>query len=125
MRVSRKNSPRCAIGTSMAYGPDTTRATKLVAAIFNSRDSRNRSRFIAGSSTPAMLATSRPCPHCPFWASIDRFTHEPIVLPAPTRSPEEILAELSTESGKQPLAALESAILMPRASSRCLRPGAR
>ena len=51
----------------------------------------------------------RPCPHCPFWASIDRFTHEPIVLPAPTRSPEEILAELSTESGKQPLAALESA----------------
>ncbi len=36
-------------------------------------------------------------------------THEPIVLPAPTRSPEEILAELSTESGKQPLAALQSA----------------
>ncbi len=51
----------------------------------------------------------RPCPHCPFWASIDRFTHEPIVLPAPTRSPEEILAELSKDSGKQPLAALESA----------------
>jgi hypothetical protein len=51
----------------------------------------------------------RTCPQCPFWANIDRFTHEPIVLPAPTRSPEEILVELSALSSHQPLAALESA----------------
>jgi hypothetical protein len=51
----------------------------------------------------------RTCPQCPFWANIDRFTHEPIVLPLPTRSPEEILAELSVASKQQPLAALESA----------------
>jgi len=23
------------------------------------------------------------CPHCPFWANIDRFTHEPKALPRP------------------------------------------
>lgn len=51
----------------------------------------------------------RTCPRCPFWANIDRFTHEPIVLPPPTRSPEEILTELSSLSNEQPLAALESA----------------
>jgi hypothetical protein len=51
----------------------------------------------------------RTCLQCPFWANIDRFTHEPIVLPPPTRSPEEILAELSSLGNTQPLAALESA----------------
>ena len=148
MRVSRKKSPRYPIGTLMAYGPDNTRATKLVAAVFNrpgqeEPDALHRWFVDTGDARnePAIAAEvaaffkqydvketavsdritgcpheegvdypmGRPCPHCPFWAGIDRFTHEPIVLPAPTRSPEEILADLSTEGGKQPLAALESA----------------
>jgi len=25
----------------------------------------------------------RTCPRCPFWADIDRFTHEPLTTPAP------------------------------------------
>jgi hypothetical protein len=51
----------------------------------------------------------RTCPRCPFWANIDRFTHEPIAPPAPTRSPEQILAELSEVRDTQPLEALQSA----------------
>jgi hypothetical protein len=51
----------------------------------------------------------RMCPHCPFWAGIDRFTHEPIQSPAPTMSPAEMLAELSAERTRQPRPALESA----------------
>lgn len=51
----------------------------------------------------------RTCPRCPFWAGIDRFTHEPIVPPAPTRSPEQVLAELSVVRDTQPLEALASA----------------
>ncbi len=148
MSGSRKNSLRHPIGTLMVYGPDNTRATKLVAAVFNRRgqekpealqrwfvdngDVRNdpavavevaaffkqygvKETAISDGITGCPheegvdYPMGRPCPHCPFWASIDRFTHEAVVLPAPTRSPEEILAELSTESGKQPLAALESA----------------
>ena len=35
MRVSRKNSLQYPIGTLMVYGPDNTRATKLVAAVFS------------------------------------------------------------------------------------------
>ncbi len=51
----------------------------------------------------------RTCPHCPFWANIDRFTHEPIKPPTPTRTPEQILAELSVVRDTQPVEALESA----------------
>ena len=51
----------------------------------------------------------RSCPRCPFWATMDRFTPEAMVPPAPTRSPEEILAELSVVRDTQPLAALASA----------------
>src|ERR1017187_8417860 len=51
----------------------------------------------------------RKCPRCPFWANIDRFTHEPILPPTPTRSPEQILAELSVLRNTQPLEALASA----------------
>ncbi len=39
----------------------------------------------------------RTCPVCPFWAGIDRFTHEPLVEPAPTMSPADILAALSID----------------------------
>lgn len=148
MRVSRINSRRYPFGTLMAYGPDNTRATKLVAAVFKRPGQEEPAAlhrcFVATGDVqnePAVAAEvaaffkrygvketavsdritgcpheegvdypmGRPCPHCPFWTGIDRFSHEPIVLPASTRSPDEILAELSTESGKQPLAALESA----------------
>ena len=148
MKVSRKGSHRYPIGTLMAYGPDNTRATKLVAAVF-SRPEKNEAEVLhrwfvdAGDIRHDATITAevaaffrqygvketviadritgcpheegvdypmgRTCPRCPFWANIDRFTHEPIVLPTPTRSPEEILAELSAVSTKQPLAALESA----------------
>lgn len=51
----------------------------------------------------------RVCPHCPFWEGLDRMTLEPVVLPAPTRSPEQILEELAQTGDHQPLAALASA----------------
>src|SRR3989442_5760580 len=51
----------------------------------------------------------RTCPRCPFWADIDRFTHEPVHPPAPTLSAAEILAELSADRSVQPHEALASA----------------
>lgn len=51
----------------------------------------------------------RSCPACPFWAGIDRFTHEPLLVPAPTMSPTEILAQLSRDRSTQPQEALRSA----------------
>ena len=51
----------------------------------------------------------RPCPQCPFWAGIDRFTHDPIAVPAPTLSPPEILTALSEGGSVPPDEALASA----------------
>jgi len=53
----------------------------------------------------------RSCPRCPFWAGIDRFTHEPITVAAPTMSPSEILTALATAaaSSVHPHDALASA----------------
>jgi hypothetical protein len=51
----------------------------------------------------------RTCPRCPFWAGIDRFTHEPIVVPVPTMSPSEILTALSEAASVQLEEALVSA----------------
>lgn len=51
----------------------------------------------------------RVCPRCPFWAGVDRFTHEPIAVPAPTMSPAEILTTLSQDASVQPVEALASA----------------
>jgi hypothetical protein len=31
----------------------------------------------------------RTCPQCPFWASIDRFTHEPFSAPVAKMSPDQ------------------------------------
>ena len=39
----------------------------------------------------------RTCPQCPFWAGIDRFTHERLTSPAPTMSVAEILTSLSRD----------------------------
>jgi hypothetical protein len=51
----------------------------------------------------------RACPHCLFWAGIDRFTHEPVTPPVPTMAPAEILAALASDPTAPPRAALESA----------------
>jgi hypothetical protein len=51
----------------------------------------------------------RVCPQCPFWAGIDRFTHEPIAVPVATMSPEQVLIELGKDRNTQPREALESA----------------
>lgn len=51
----------------------------------------------------------RTCPQCPFWASIDRFTHEPISAPVATMSPDQVLIELGKDRTTHPLEALESA----------------
>ena len=51
----------------------------------------------------------RSCPRCPFWAGIDRFTHEPIAPPVAKMSPEEVLIELAKDRSTHPLEALESA----------------
>ena len=51
----------------------------------------------------------RTCPRCPFWAGIDRFTHEPIMPPVPTMAPAEILADLCSDEADPPREALESA----------------
>jgi hypothetical protein len=51
----------------------------------------------------------RTCPRCPFWAGIDRFTHEPVTPPVPTLAPAEILEDLSSDDPEPPREALESA----------------
>jgi hypothetical protein len=51
----------------------------------------------------------RSCPQCPFWASIDRFTHEPISAPVAKMSPDEVLIELANDRITHPLEALGSA----------------
>jgi hypothetical protein len=61
----------------------------------------------------------RSCPQCPFWAGIDRFTHEPIPHAAPTVSPSEVLAILAADASEQLEEALTSAdahrdVLVPR-----------
>ena len=146
--MKRQQTPRYPFATLMAYGPDNTRATKLVVAVFKSPASRTADElhrwFInegdvrndPGIATEVAAFTKqqgvkdttsydrivgcpheegvdypmgRTCPHCPFWANIDRFTHEPIQAPKPTRTPEQILAELSVVRDTQPLEALQSA----------------
>jgi hypothetical protein len=51
----------------------------------------------------------RTCPRCPFWAGIDRFTHEPVTPTVPTMAPAEILTDLSSDEPEPPREALESA----------------
>jgi hypothetical protein len=51
----------------------------------------------------------RACPQCPFWAGIDRFTHEPISAPVAKMAPEQVLLELARDQTRHPLEALESA----------------
>ena len=39
----------------------------------------------------------RTCPRCPFWAGIDRFTHEPVRTLVPSMSAEEVLRTLAAD----------------------------
>ena len=41
----------------------------------------------------------RTCPRCPFWAGIDRFTHEPVTPPVPTMASAYPSLERSTMAG--------------------------
>ena len=148
MKPIRAKAAKYPFGTVMAYGPDNTRANKLVAAVFNQpgrREADEIHRWLINEgdirNDPGIASEiasffkqhsvketttydrivgcpheegidypmGRTCPRCPFWADIDRFTHEPIAPPKPTRSPEQILAELSVVRDTQPLEALQSA----------------
>jgi len=55
------------------------------------------------------------CPRCPFWRTVDRFTHRPITSPALNLTPEEVLAELSVARATQPIVALAAADLHRKA----------
>ena len=51
----------------------------------------------------------RVCPRCPFWADIDRFTHEPVTASVPIMSPADVLDALSQNWPEPPHEALASA----------------
>jgi hypothetical protein len=51
----------------------------------------------------------RTCPRCPFWADVDRFTHERIAPPEATMSADDVLRELSRHHSTPPVEALASA----------------
>src|SRR5919106_1313015 len=40
----------------------------------------------------------RTCPRCPFWAGIDRFTHEPIHAAAPSMAADDVLRALAEDA---------------------------
>ena len=63
----------------------------------------------------------RTCPRCPFWADIDRFTHEPVTPPVPTLAPAEILEDLSFRRSRVSCTKRWSrpTVIGPRSSSRC------
>ncbi len=148
MKPSTVKRSQYPAGTLIAYGPDATHATKLVASIVKGARSQEEDilhRWLINEgeirNNPTIAAEiadffkrhgvkdtvtydriigcpheegidypmGRTCPHCPFWANIDRFTHEPIKPPVPSRTTEQILAELSSVRESQPREALESA----------------
>ena len=51
----------------------------------------------------------RVCPRCPFWADIDRFTHEPVTVSVPVMSPPDVLDAPSQDWPEPPHEALASA----------------
>jgi len=140
---------RYPLATIAAYGPDNTRATKLVVGVIErpNRDEPAILRKWTNESTdvredPAIAAEvgeflaehrvrkttsadriigcpheegidypmGRTCPRCPFWAHIDRFSHEPIPAPVATMDASEVLEVLSDNPPEDLLEeALESA----------------
>jgi hypothetical protein len=145
---SKRARAKYPLATISAYGPDNTRATKLVVGIVpragqtqpselrswstDEGDVRNdraiatevadwlRSQGIKDTLTHDRIIgcpheegidypMGRICPRCPFWAGIDRFTHEPITAPVEKMSPEDVLIELRKDHHTHPVDALESA----------------
>jgi hypothetical protein len=75
-----------------------------------SRDTLTYDRIIGCPHQEAIdYPLGRSCPKCPFWASIDRFTHEPIPLPVARMPPDQVLIELGQDWTTPPLEAFESA----------------
>jgi hypothetical protein len=122
------------IATIASYGPDATRATRLVVSILRHPGDRKpravriwtteagdaRSDPSIAAAVAAFLSDcrvertvqadriigcpheegidypmGRTCPQCPFWAGIDRFTHEPIRAPVPSMSAADVLRVLA------------------------------
>ncbi|HEX7778873.1 MAG TPA: DUF1186 domain-containing protein [Vicinamibacterales bacterium] len=133
--VPSRSAQQYPLGIIALYGPDNTRATKLVASIVNDpqrpdpvamqkwtteatdirqdpavaedlstflrrhgvKDRVTAGRIIGCPHEEGIdYPMGRACPRCPFWADIDRFTHEPLTSP-PTMSPAEVLATLSRD----------------------------
>ena len=145
---SKRSSAKYPLATISAYGPDNTRATKLVVGILRRarqkypsemrtwrtdagdvrndpliaaevadwlhsqriKDTLNYDRIIGCPHEEGIdYPMGRVCPRCPFWAGIDRFTHEPIPVSVATMSPDEVLIELARDRKTHPFEALESA----------------
>ena len=150
MRDSQRSRASYPLATVSAYGPDNTRATKLVVGVLRHARQKDpntiRSWSIDASDVDVrndvMIAAEladwlrgqgvkqtisydriigcpheegidyplgRTCPRCPFWAGIDRFTHEPIPEPVAKMSVDQVLIELGRDRTMRPLKALESA----------------
>jgi hypothetical protein len=148
MSQTKRRGVTYPLATIAAYGPDNTRATKLVVGIVRSARQKDADLIRAWSTEtgdvrhdPVIAAEmaawlyshrvretvnpdriigcpheegidyplGRTCPRCPFWADIDRFTHEPIPVPVASMSPEEVLTELARDRNTHPVEALESA----------------
>jgi hypothetical protein len=148
MRASQRSRAKYPLATVSAYGPDKTRATKLVVAILRRAGQKDPNPIRSWSTDagdvrndPVIVAEvadwlrsqgikdtvsydriigcpheegidyplGRTCPQCPFWAGLDRFTHEPISAPIATMSPDQVLIELGKDRNTHPLEALGSA----------------
>jgi hypothetical protein len=145
---TKRSRAKYPLATISAYGPDNTRATKLVVGILRRagqkspkemrswstdagdvrhhqviaaeladwlrsqeiKDTHSYDRIIGCPHEEGIdYPIGRTCPQCPFWASIDRFTHEPISTPVAKMSPDQVLIELGKDRTTHPLEALESA----------------
>ena len=148
MPFSNASRTKYPLATISAYGPDDTRATKLVVGILRRAEQkyptemRSWSTDIGDVRHDPMIAAEvadwlrsqgirdtlsydriigcpheegidypmgRACAACPFWAGIDRFTHEPMAAPVAKMSPGEVLIELGRDRNTPPVDALESA----------------
>jgi hypothetical protein len=149
MLVSKPSRAQYPLATIGAYGPDNTRATKLVVGVLRRAGQKYPSEMRSWSTDGAgdirddrVIATEmadwlknqgikhtvshdriircpheegadypmgRACPRCPFWAGIDRFTHEAIAAPVARISSEDVLIELRRDRNTHPLEALTSA----------------
>jgi hypothetical protein len=138
-RSRRRNAAHFPVATVAAYGPDNTRATKLVVSILRgSEDSEPRmmrtwttetadvrsdpnvtaetAAFISGCRVKQTVQADRiigcpheegvdypmgrTCPRCPFWAGIDRFTHEPVSVPLSSMTAQDVLRVLAEDAAE-------------------------